>query len=1039
MFNEHLGYFGQDHFIAEIERNLDEQNLFAKFKEEIANHTGDTWEEVRDGIMFRTDEFAAVYSKIKNISYDQALKIIEKPADFSLSIEDFANRILKYINTKPVGFRLIFCVDEIGQYIADNTRLMLNLQTLAETLKTKCQGKAFIIVTSQNDLNTVIKDIKASQANDFSRIQDRFSVKIPLTSADADEVIQKRLLTKTKEAADKLKSIYAKEKNNLKTTFRFTEDSRQYTQYRDEDMFVNTYPFVPYQFELFQSTLLGLSQHNLFQGKHQSVGERSMLGVFQSVAKSLSESEVGAFVNYSAIYDGIRSTLKGELIASISQAERNLADTPMAIALLKVLFLVKYVKEFKANLQNITVLMQNSYFNEITVLRNNIQAGLNILEDQTYIRRNGDIYEYLTNDEKDIENEIKSTEIDAGAVAKELEKILFDEIIGDAKVKYESNNQVYEFGKKLDDRVIGREKEFYVHFVTPLNPMEVSKEIVNRKSFGANELSIYLADSERLMEELRLYVQTEKYANLKSIAQAKQEIKNIINVKLQQNAERRAVLINQFRECLKVSNMFLNGTEITDINSKEPATMVKTAVQKLIDSVYPNLKMLPGDLREDNIRLILAWQDDALINTPPTTAALEMLNSLTRKINNNESITVRSCIEIFSKKPYGWGEAPVLCIIAQLFKKSKIVIRKFSNIQTAKDLSAILTNRNEQANLKIELEESISTAEVKKLKDWHNDFFHEGNSGRDAKEVHQKFGERIAKKKEALKDILNHRNKFSFVAELDELMKLVDELQNREFPFYYKNYSKYADRTLDLKEEKLDHIKSFLLSPQKDLYIQIRNYYEQNLGNISFMMPESQAKIQAFMQNQVPYRNNFMVSAKSNYEAVRAELTQLIDTEQEAAVSCIKAKKIALYEMPEAATLTDEQRSRIDRQFDARISAMRGESFIGNIKTAIEQFERQEYPTLMQEIHSMATANQKPPQAEQTQSVAAKLSEQPAKYTATSAILPKVPAMEYISIKTIEAKIGKSTLNSEDDVQEYIDKLQATLNQLIRDNKRITL
>ena len=42
-----------------------------------------------------------------------------------------------------------------------------------------------------------------------------------------------------------------------------------------------------------------------------------------------------------------------------------------------------------------------------------VQEALNLLESQTYIQRSaGDLYEYLTNQEKDVENEIKSTDID---------------------------------------------------------------------------------------------------------------------------------------------------------------------------------------------------------------------------------------------------------------------------------------------------------------------------------------------------------------------------------------------------------------------------------------------------------------------------------------------------------------------------------------------------------------------------------------------------------------------------------------------------
>ena len=37
--------------------------------------------------------------------------------------------------------------------------------------------------------------------------------------------------------------------------------------------------------------------------------------------------------------------------------------------------------------------------------------ALNLLENQSYVQRNGDIYEFLTDDEKDIEEEIKNTEL----------------------------------------------------------------------------------------------------------------------------------------------------------------------------------------------------------------------------------------------------------------------------------------------------------------------------------------------------------------------------------------------------------------------------------------------------------------------------------------------------------------------------------------------------------------------------------------------------------------------------------------------------
>ena len=82
-------------------------------------------------------------------------------------------------------------MDEVGQYIGDNTKLMLNLQTIVETLATVCNGQAWVIVTSQSAVDMLV-NANSQMQNDFSKIMGRFKVKLNLTSQNANEVIQKR-------------------------------------------------------------------------------------------------------------------------------------------------------------------------------------------------------------------------------------------------------------------------------------------------------------------------------------------------------------------------------------------------------------------------------------------------------------------------------------------------------------------------------------------------------------------------------------------------------------------------------------------------------------------------------------------------------------------------------------------------------------------------------------------------------------------------------------------------------------------------------
>ena len=81
---------------------------------------------------------------------------------------------------------------------------MLNLQTVVENLGTACHGKAWVIVTSQQDIDSITK----TKGNDFSKIQGRFDTRLSLSSANVDEVIRERVLKKTETAAQTLELYY---------------------------------------------------------------------------------------------------------------------------------------------------------------------------------------------------------------------------------------------------------------------------------------------------------------------------------------------------------------------------------------------------------------------------------------------------------------------------------------------------------------------------------------------------------------------------------------------------------------------------------------------------------------------------------------------------------------------------------------------------------------------------------------------------------------------------------------------------------------
>lgn len=170
------------------------------------------------------------------------------------------------------------------------------------------RGNSWVVVTSQEDMENVVGQMKAVSANDFSKIQARFHVKMTLTSSDAKEVIRDRLLAKKLEDKVVFEGLYERYREDFGVLFDFADGAKEYKCYQSVGEFCGIYPFVPYQFEVFMSAMRGLSDHNCFTGRHNSTGARSMLGVFQMVAEHICDegatTEQGTLAAFDMMFEG---------------------------------------------------------------------------------------------------------------------------------------------------------------------------------------------------------------------------------------------------------------------------------------------------------------------------------------------------------------------------------------------------------------------------------------------------------------------------------------------------------------------------------------------------------------------------------------------------------------------------------------------------------------------------------------------------------------------------------------------------------------
>ncbi|MEG2521187.1 MAG: BREX system P-loop protein BrxC, partial [Christensenellaceae bacterium] len=126
VFNEMQGFCGSLPFLADLERKLSDDGQYGAFKAEFEKLNGQKWEDAREDFYFIQDEMIQSLCATGVMSEDAAKNWCEKAADtYAVSIEKFADLVRAYCEKKGKNHHIVFLVDEIGQYIAGDTRLML--------------------------------------------------------------------------------------------------------------------------------------------------------------------------------------------------------------------------------------------------------------------------------------------------------------------------------------------------------------------------------------------------------------------------------------------------------------------------------------------------------------------------------------------------------------------------------------------------------------------------------------------------------------------------------------------------------------------------------------------------------------------------------------------------------------------------------------------------------------------------------------------------------------------------------------------------
>ena len=833
VFNEMQGFCGAIPHVADLERKLTEEGKYETFKAAFREEYGDEWEDSRQDFDFIQDTIVDVLVSMEFMTKAAARNWCEKATGpYSISIEDFAKRVKAYLQKKEKNRHIVFLVDEVGQYIGDDSNLMLDLQTVCEELGKECQGKAWLIVTSQQDIDSITQ----VKGNDFSKIQGRFDTRLSLSSANVDAVIKKRILEKTPTAEETLALLYEQKATIIKNLIVFN-DGIEKKLYSGAQDFIQVYPFIPYQFNLLASVLTSIRTHGA-SGKHLSEGERSMLALFKESAVAIKEQEVGSFVPFYQFYNALVNFLDHSHSSVVVRAYENDYINPehksdvFAVNVLKTLFMIKYVREIEANVDNITSLMIENIDDDRLELKGRVEEALKVLMRQMLVQKNGSIYIFLTNEEQEINNEIEKENVEMSEVITKISEMIFEDILPEKKYRYPVFNGRYSFpfNEAVDDRLYKSTQNYDigVRIITPWYENGNDEGRLRMMSGQGKEVIVALPNDDEFLTEMRAYLKIDRFLRRNTSMQIA-KYSSIREAKNLEMRERNANVKLYLTEALKSARMYVNG-DVVSITAKDVEHKIMEAVGKLVQTVYHKLNYIDAPMVEMEIRRALQSDDQGMIDLEglkeSNVHALEDVQSfIAMNTRNHMKTSMKTLKDRFMKAPYGFVEQDVEWLVARLYARGDIALTVSGesvslNNRSQEELFNYITKKQYVERLLMEQRTRVSDREKKIVRDVMKELFQTTSTTDDEDAILRSFrsnaekliGEITILEKEYVRYAYPGREVLSRGKAL--LRASLQPLSTAEF---FAEVSKKQDDYLDFAED-FELIKTFFGGGQKDIF-----------------------------------------------------------------------------------------------------------------------------------------------------------------------------------------------------------------------------
>ncbi len=589
---------------------------------------------------------------------------------------------------------------------------------------------------------------------------------------------------------------------------------------------------------------------------------------------------LGVIVPFHRFYDALENFLDHSHSGVIIRAYDNSYINPekkdkdvFAINVLKTLFMIKYVLEIEANIDNITSLMIENIDDDRIELKGRVEDALKVLMRQMLVQKNGSIYVFLTDEEQEVNNEIEKENVETPEIITKVSEMIFEDIFPGKKYTYPAFNGRYAFffNQVVDDRPYKANQNYDmgVRVLTPWYDGSTDDATLRMMSGQGKEVLVVLPNDAEFLTEIQAYLKIEGFLRKNTSTQlAKYE--TIKEAKRVEMRERNANAKLYLTEALKEATIYVNG-DVARVNGKEVGTRINEAIGRLVQTVYHKLSYIDTPMGEAEIRKMLHTSNQLSLGleggTESNAHALDDVQGfIALNTRNHMKTSMKSVKDRFMKAPYGFVEDDVFWLVARLFKRGDLTFTVNGasvslNNKTEEEIIGFITKKAFVEKLLMEERTRVPDKDKKAVRDVMKEVFQTTTSAEDEDTImknFQRYAQNTIYEMERLEVYYKeHRYPGKKVLETGKnLMLAVVQIQSAMD--FFTTVSKKRDDFYDFAED-YEPIKAFFAGEQLTIFTRALDmlaiYDDSKTYIVNAELEDIVAQMRSIVGQEKPYAN----------------------------------------------------------------------------------------------------------------------------------------------------------------------------------------